>query len=91
MSRILRIATAVTMLAFAAMGTAHATPTSLHEFYAAHPSYWGALPEGYQPQQSAAPQFNNPGSQISVPRPGNPVDQLPPLMGAGQPDALGIK
>jgi hypothetical protein len=46
---------------------------------------------GYVPQQSVAPQFNNPGAQISVPQAGNAVDQLSPLMGAGQPDALGIK
>jgi hypothetical protein len=35
--------------------------------------------------------FNNPGPQLSVPQPGNAVDQLSPLIGAGQPDALGIK
>jgi hypothetical protein len=29
--------------------------------------------------------------QLSVPYTGNAVDQLSPLMGAGQPDALGIK
>jgi len=87
----LRMATAVVMLAFAAMGTARAAPASLHDFYATHPGYWGALPEGYQPQQSVGPQANNPGPQISVPRSGNAVDQLSPLMGAGQPDALRIK
>jgi hypothetical protein len=37
------------------------------------------------------PQFNNLGSQISVPQPGNAVDQFSPLMGVGQPDALAIK
>jgi hypothetical protein len=32
-----------------------------------------------------------PGPQLSVPYTGNAVDQFSPLMGAGQPDALGIK
>jgi hypothetical protein len=91
MSHTFTMATAVVMLGFVATGTAHAAAASSHEFSGAHPGYWGALPEGYQPQQSVAPQFNNPGPQIRVPQPGNPVDQLPPLMGAGQPDALGIK
>jgi len=56
----------------------------------AHTGYAGPM-FGYEPQQSVTPQFNNPGPQISVPQQGNPVDQLSPLMGAGQPDALGIK
>jgi hypothetical protein len=55
-----------------------------------HAGYAGPM-FGYQPQQPVTPQFNNPGPQISIPQPVNPVDQLPPLMGAGQPDALGIK
>jgi hypothetical protein len=66
-----------------------AGPVSLHGYYAhgdcAAPIF------GYQPQQPVTPQFNNPGPQISVPQPRNPVDRLPPLMGAGQPDALGIR
>jgi hypothetical protein len=37
------------------------------------------------------PQFNDPGPKLWVPQPGNAVEQLSPLMGAGQPDALGIK
>jgi hypothetical protein len=73
----------------ASTGVRFAGPVSLHEYYAhggdAGPVY------GYQPQQSVAPQFNNPGPQISVPHAGNAVDQLSPVMGAGQPDALGIK
>jgi hypothetical protein len=56
----------------------------------AHTGYAGPM-FGYQPQQPVTPQFNNPGPQIRVPQPANPVDQLPPLMGAGQPDALGLK
>lgn len=67
----------------------YAGPVSLHGYYATHPSYLG-LPE-YVPQQPVTPQFDNPGPQITVPEPGNPVDQLSPLFGAGQPDALGIK
>jgi hypothetical protein len=73
----------------ASAGVRFAGPVSLHEYYA-HGSDAGPV-YGYQPQQSAAPQFNNPGPQISVPQAGNAVDQLSPLMGAGQPDALGIK
>jgi len=45
----------------------------------------------YAPTQPVAPQFNNPGPQISLPQIGNPEEQLSPLFGAGQPDALGIK
>jgi hypothetical protein len=45
----------------------------------------------YVPQQPITPQFNNPGPQISVPQTGNAVEQLSPLFGAGEPDALGIK
>jgi hypothetical protein len=67
----------------------YAGPVSLHGYYAAHPGYLG-LPE-YVAQQPVAPQLNNPGPQISVPQPGNSVDRLSPLFGAGQPDALGIK
>jgi hypothetical protein len=66
----------------------YAGPVPLHGYEAAHPGYL-SLPE-YVPQP-VAPQFNNPGPQISVPQPSNPVDRLPPLFGAGQPDALGIK
>jgi hypothetical protein len=45
----------------------------------------------YVPPQPVTPQFNNPGPQISVPQTGNAVEQLSPLFGAGEPDALGIK
>ena len=89
MSHILRMATVGVMLAFAATGAAEVRPVSLHGYYA-HGGYAGPV-YGYQPQPSVAPQFNNPGPQISVPQPGNAVEQLSPLMGAGQPDALGIK
>ena len=65
----------------------YAGPVSLHEYYAQH-GYAGPL-LGYAPQQSVTPQFNNLGPQISVPQRGNPMDQLSPLMGTGQPDALG--
>jgi hypothetical protein len=37
------------------------------------------------------PQFNDPGPQEALPQPGNPVQQLSPLGGAGQPDSLGIR
>jgi hypothetical protein len=43
------------------------------------------------PERPVTPQFNDPGPQISVPQPGNAVEQLSPLFGAGQPDAMGIK
>ena len=42
-------------------------------------------------RQPLTPQFNDPGPQISVPETGNAVEQLSPLMGAGEPDALGIR
>jgi hypothetical protein len=41
--------------------------------------------------QTVAPQFNDPGPQLALPRPGNSVQQLSPLGSAGQPDSLGIK
>ena len=37
------------------------------------------------------PQFNDPGPQLALPQPGNPVQQLSPLGSAGQPDSLGIR
>lgn len=112
MSKLLNPATAVAMLAFAAMGPApafatndpeyhpggrpqantyvrYAAPLSLHGYYGAHAAPMPAY--GELEQQPVTPQFNNPGPQISVPQPGNAVDQLSPLDGAGQPDALGIK
>jgi hypothetical protein len=89
MSKILNTTAAIVMLGLVASGAAHAAPSSLHGYYA-HPGYAGRLP-AYVPQQPVTPQFNNPGPQISVPQPGNPVEQLSPLFGAGHPDALGIK
>jgi hypothetical protein len=62
----------------------------MHRYYPGHSGYAGPV-YGYQPQQPMTPQFNNLGSQISVPQPGNAVDQFSPLMGAGRPDALAIK
>jgi hypothetical protein len=73
----------------AAATARYAGPVSLHGYYA-HGGFAGPV-YGYQPQQSMTPEFNNPGAQLSVPYTGNAVDQLSPLMGAGQPDALGIK
>jgi hypothetical protein len=90
MSTLARTATASILLGIAAIGAAHGAPTSLHGYHSGHAGYSGLI-RGYEPQQSMAPQFNNPGPQISVPQTGNAVDQLSPLMGAGQPDALGIK
>jgi hypothetical protein len=83
MSHILRKATAIVVLAFAATGAGHV----------GHGGHFGHMgpPLGYVPQQSVAPQFNNPGPRMSVPSTGSAVDQLSPLMSVGQPDALGIK
>jgi hypothetical protein len=88
MSIIVRTAIATILFGFAATGAAQAR--SGHGGYAAQYGHIGP-PIGYVPQNPVMPQFNNPGPQISIPHPSNPVDQLPPLMGAGQPDALGIK
>jgi hypothetical protein len=88
MSHILRMATVIVVLAFAATGAAQARGG--HVARGGHFDHMGP-PLGYVPQQSVTPQFNNPGPQLSVPYTGNAVDQLSPLMGAGQPDALGIK
>ena len=86
MSAILRTAIVVILLGVGAMGAAQARGAH----YATHHGHMGPM-FGYEPQQPVTPQFNSPGPQISVPRTSNAVDQLSPLMGAGQPDALGIK
>ena len=45
-----------------------------------------------QPTPLPAPQFNNPGPQLHIERPGNPVEQLSPMDGIGPPpSSLGIK
>jgi hypothetical protein len=89
MSNILKTTAAIIMLGLAAMGTAHARGVHGHH-HATNHGHLG-LPLGYQPQQPMTPQFNDPGPKLWVPQPGNAVEQLSPLMGAGQPDALGIK
>jgi hypothetical protein len=88
MSKILTTATTIIVLGLAATGVAEARGG--HGSYGGYHGSAGMI-YGYQPQQSVAPQFNNPGPQISIPQTGNAVDQLSPLMGAGQPDALGIR
>jgi hypothetical protein len=90
MSNILKTTAAVIMLGLAAVGSADARGG--HGGFAHHGNMGHMGPPlGYQPQQSVGTQFNNPGPQISVPHTGSAVDQLSPLMGAGQPDALGIR
>jgi len=86
-----KILTATIALGLALMGSAHTR--AIHDHHHHHPVNPGHLgpPYGYVPQQPVTPQFNDPGPRISVPQPGNAVEQLSPLFGAGQPDALGIK
>ena len=88
MSHILRKATVIVVLGLTAIGTAQARGVPGH--FGGHYGHMGP-PLGYVPQQSVAPQFNNPGPRMRVPSTGSAVEQLSPLMGAGQPDALGIK
>jgi hypothetical protein len=88
MSNILKTTAAIIMLGLAVMGSAQARGG--HGHVGGHYGHMGP-PLGYQPQQSVGAQFSNPGPQISVPRTGSAVDQLSPIMGAGQPDALGIR
>jgi hypothetical protein len=94
MSKIFSTTAAIALsFGLAAMGSAPALAANDYHPWAqenTEPGYAGP-PIGYEPQQSVAPEFNNPGPQLSVPYTGNAVDQLSPLMGAGQPDALGIK
>jgi hypothetical protein len=90
MSKVLNKVAVVMMLGLAATGVAHARGANFDRGGFANYGHMGP-PLGYVPQQSIAPEFNNPGPQLSVPYTGNAVDQLSPLMGAGQPDALGIK
>jgi hypothetical protein len=88
MSKMLNKVAVIMMLGLTAIGTAQARGVPGH--FGGHCGHMGP-PLGYVPQQSVTPQFNNPGPQLSVPYTGNAVDQLSPLIGAGQPDALGIK
>jgi hypothetical protein len=90
MSKILSTTATMISLSLSVAAPAFAANAWGHTEMQSHSGYADPI-FGYQPQQQVTPQFNNPGPQISVPRPANPVDQLPPLMGAGQPDALGIK
>ena len=88
MSKIITATTAVAVLAVAATGVPQARGE--HGIGGRH-LLLGPPPVGV-PQQPVTPQFNNPGPQISVPRPGNAVNQLSPLpFGVDRPDALGIK
>jgi hypothetical protein len=82
-----KILTATIVLALALVGSAYAR---IHYHHHVNRGHLG-VPLGYQPQQPMTPQFNDPGPKLWVPQPGNAVEQLSPLMGAGQPDALGIK
>lgn len=91
MSKILYTTAAIVVIGVAAMGSAsarHARPASARGYYGAHAT---PTPTYGEMERPVTPQFNEPGPQISVPQPGNAVEQLSPLMGAGQPDALGIK
>jgi hypothetical protein len=88
MSKIITTTTAVAILAFAATGTAQARGG--HGIGGRH-LLLGPPPVG-MPQQPVTPQFNNPGPQITVPQPGNALNQLSPLpFGVDRPDALGIR
>jgi len=84
-----KILTAAIVLGLALTGAAYARGIHYHHHHV-NGVHLGP-PLGYQPQQPMTPQFNDPGPKLWVPQPGNAVEQLPPLMGAGQPDALGIK
>jgi hypothetical protein len=88
MSMTLNTAAVIILLGLAAIDTGHAR--GMHRYHATHHGHLGP-PLGYQPQQPMTPQFNDPGPKLWVPQPGNAVEQLSPLMGAGQPDALGIR
>lgn len=47
------------------------------------------LPQAVPP---VTPQFNDPGPQMTIQPPGNPLQQLSPIEGLGPPpDSLGIK
>jgi hypothetical protein len=88
MSRNLRMATAAIMLGFTSTGAVQARGG--HGIGGRH--LLVGPPPVAVPQQPVMPQFNNPGPQISVPQPGNALNQLSPLpFGVDRPDALGIK
>ena len=50
----------------------------VHHFSARH-HHVSPLPYGYATQPQISPQLNDPGPQLSLPQPGNPVEQLAPL------------
>jgi hypothetical protein len=76
---------ALVMLGFLATQAASAAPVQQPERAAMSPLL-------REPVQPMTPQLNDPGGQMAIPAPGNPVQQLAPLDGLGSSSgSLGIK
>jgi hypothetical protein len=67
--------------AIAAIGFVAAAPFLELEAWAQH----SPPPPVLLPVPQVTPQFNDPGPQLTIPPPGNPVQQLSPTLGAGSP------
>ena len=68
------------MLAIVAIGLFAAAPFIESEAWAQQ-----SPPPVLLPVPQVTPQFNDPGPQLVIPPPGNPVQQLSPTLGAGSP------
>jgi hypothetical protein len=84
---IMKYAIALVMLGLLATPPASAAPVG-----APMPVQAPMSPLLTEPVQPMTPQLNNPGAQMAVPAPGNPVQQLAPLDSLRSPSGtLGIK
>src|SRR5260370_12880041 len=69
------------VLAIVAIGLFAAAPFPGSQLWAQH----SPPPPVLLPVPQVTPQFNDPGPQLVIPPPGNPVQQLSPTLGAGSP------
>jgi hypothetical protein len=67
------------MLTIVAIGFFAAAPFPGSQLWAQH----SPPPPVLLPVPQVTPQFNDPGPQLTIPQPGNPVQQLSPTLGAG--------
>ena len=67
------------VLAIVAIGLFAAAPFPGSQLWAQH----SAPPPVLLPVPQVTPQFNDPGPQLTIPQPGNPVQQLSPSLGTG--------
>jgi hypothetical protein len=68
------------VLAIVATGCFATAPFAGSQLWAQHPP-----PPVVLPVPQVTPQFNDPGPQLTLPQPGNPVQQLSPSLGTSAP------